>query len=396
MKLNEEQIVSEAIDRLDGDYLAHYGTKGMKWGVRKKYEIKGRRSGSTSYTGSRKKRVLSGAQKARLKRLASKTVKGLKNKKAEVSAALKERADSRINKRLMKRGTISKNAMASLSEKELDDKIRILKKQKELASLSKTRRQEVFDSFKSALAKSASDVVSAAVKDAGEKAVKKLLESVNQSQDFDADLLNKPTSKMTFEELQRASKRVDLLNKVEGYRTKKTNEAKKAEEESKAKKSETKKAKEESKAKKAETKNAEKESKEESKAKTEEESKAKKAEREQKRTDREVAIGRKLAKVKKDFKEASNERKAKIVAKQLADAIDSFGDEPAYVPKHSSGKTTTQTKFESAAKKGMDAVKQLIKSVDAATEPSPLNSRSVWGGAYGFNWGAASASSRIR
>lgn len=392
MKLNEEQLVSEAIERLDGDYLAHYGVQGMKWGVRKKYETKGRRSGSTSYTGSRKKRVLSGAQKARLKRLASKTVKGLKNKKAEVSAALKERADNRINKRLLKRGTISKNAMASLSEKELDEKIRILKKQKELASLSKTRRQEVFDSFKSALAKSASDVVSAAVKDAGQKAVKKLLESVNQSQDFDADLLNKPTSKMTFEELQRASKRVDLLNKVEGYRTKKTKEAEKAEEESKANKT---KAKSEEKSK-EESKEESAAKKAEAKAKTEEESKAKKAEAEQKRTDREIAIGRKLAKVKKDFKDASNERKAKIVAKQLADAIDSFGDEPAYVPKHSSGKTTTQTKFESAAKKGMDAVKQLIKSVDTATEPAPSNSRSVWGGAYGFNWGGAQTRNQLR
>ena len=368
--MNEEQLVQDAIDHLDEDFLAHYGTKGMKWGVRKERETSGRRRSShTVYGSKRKGSVLSSSQRARLKKLASRTVKGLKNKKAEVSVALKERTDKRINKQIMKSGTVNKRDIGNLSEKELDEKIRLLEKQKKLASLSQTKRQQVVESFKNALAKSASDAVTALVKDAGEKAIKKALASVNQNRDYDADLLNKPTSNMSYEELQKLSKRVDVLNKVENYRKQKAKEEASATKAKEKAAEEAKKAQEGAEKAKAEAaKNAKEEAKK-AKAEAKKAKAEKKAKSEQERADREVELGRKIGKVKSDFEKASNERKAKIVAKELSKAIDSFGKEPVYQPKHSSGKTATQAKFESAVRNGKNLVKNFLEAADAATEP---------------------------
>lgn len=58
------------------DYLAHYGVKGMRWGVRKEYEPKGRKKGSSTTVTSEKKQLTPEEKKARNKAIAKKVAIG--------------------------------------------------------------------------------------------------------------------------------------------------------------------------------------------------------------------------------------------------------------------------------------------------------------------------------
>lgn len=58
------------------DYLAHYGVKGMRWGVRKEYEPKGRKKASSTPVISEKKQLTSEEKKARNKAIAKKVAIG--------------------------------------------------------------------------------------------------------------------------------------------------------------------------------------------------------------------------------------------------------------------------------------------------------------------------------
>lgn len=236
--MNEEQLVQDAIDQLDEDYLAHYGVQGMKWGVRKERPTSGR---------AKRARV-------KLKKLASKTYSSTKGAYQKLKQIKHKRELAKVDKRLAKKGRLRGKDLAKLSNKELSERIDALNKRNQLKSMNQTRAKQLVSAAgdvlsqaakstaTSFLTKKGQDLVDRAlkigkyeedeatslaanVKSLGDKALQKAIDRAKKEQEYESlikpkkkespkDLMKKNVADLTVDEATELNKHLKNIKSI--------------------------------------------------------------------------------------------------------------------------------------------------------------------------------------
>ena len=198
MKLNEEQIVLEVIERLDGDYLAHYGVQGMKWGVRKERPTSGR---------ARRAKV-------KLKKLAGKTYSSTKGAYQKLKQIRHKREVAKVDRRLEKKGRLRNKDVAKLSYKELQERIDLVNKRKQLTNSNSEARNKIVSMAGDVLLQAAKTTASSYLTKQGQNAVDRLLK-IGKYEEDEATSLNVNVKNLGDKALQKA---IDRARKEKEYK----------------------------------------------------------------------------------------------------------------------------------------------------------------------------------
>lgn len=146
------------IDIFDEDYLAHYGVKGMKWGVRK-----------NPVTGNGRK--VSAKVKARLKRASKRTIGSAKRTAEITKARIKDRIQRKNEKKQRKKElenvraegkknskALNKRQLKNMSNEEIKARIDRIKLENEYLEKTQTRADRTKNRIKAAVGEAVSSV----------------------------------------------------------------------------------------------------------------------------------------------------------------------------------------------------------------------------------------------
>ena len=153
--MNNDEFLA---DVFGDNYLAHYGVKGMKWGVRK-----------NPVTGNGRK--VSSKVKARLKRVSKRTISSAKSNVEATKARIKERMQRKKDKKQLNREleevrsegkknskTLNTRQIKDMSNDELRARINRIKLENEYLEKTRTRSDKTKNRIKSAVADSVKEV----------------------------------------------------------------------------------------------------------------------------------------------------------------------------------------------------------------------------------------------